>query len=300
VPEREDEIVSEAIKRVEANRRRRRGQNLLPFLVVGWVALLVAFSLAPAPLEDKLWVAVHGLCSQTLSPTVHMLSFAGEKAPACLQDSALARASVSACRFLPLCARDSGIYLGLLSGLLYLLARGRWRAAGRPARWFWAFVLAVLTFFAVDVLNSILDDWLGLPVLYRRDNALSMASGLLLGLALAVLLLWAINLAFAARQGRRSIFGHWADLPGLLLVGAAGGLALVSGWPPLYGPLAVLTVAGAILGLVVANALALLTLTRGRALLENLWEAVPPLTWGSLAAVLEMAALAWLRYRVGF
>lgn len=300
MPQREDEIVAEAIKRVEANRRRRHGQSLLPFLVAGWIALLIAFFWAPAPLESKVWMAVHGLCAQTLSPSVHMLSFAGEIAPTCLQDSAFARDHLSDCRFLPLCARDSGIYLGFLLGLVYLLARGRWRAAGRPERWFWAVLALILAFFASDVLNSILDDWFRSGTLYRRENTLSLATGLLLGLLIAVLLLWAVNLAFANRELRRSILDRWSDLVGLLLTATAGGAALWSGWPPLYLPLTVLSVAGMLLALVSANALVILSLSRGRALLESIWEAVPPLTWGSMAAVAEMALLAWLRYRLGF
>jgi hypothetical protein len=43
----------------------------------------------------------------------------------------------------------------------------------------------------------------------------------------------------------------------------------------------------------------LLTRVRGRELVASFWEITPFLFWGGIAAVAEMAFLAWLRYRVG-
>jgi uncharacterized membrane protein len=267
------------MRRVEDHRQRRRGERALRWLVVLWLAVLLGFFLFPLPLGGeggKVWVAVHGLCAQTPG---HMLLFADLP--------------------LPLCARDSGIYLGVLLGAVYLLARGRWRAAGRPARWFWGLFIATLLLLGVDVANSIADDWFGRRLLYPRSNVLSLASGVLLGVVLAVVLLWVIHMAFASRQVGQPIVTHWLDLAGLLLTAAAGGVALASGWPPLYVPLMVLSVGGMVATLLAANSLAILSLTRGRELLGSYWEALPPLLWGSLAAVVEMALLALLRYRLG-
>lgn len=272
---REDEVVQEALRQVEAHRRRRRGAEALRWCAVWWAVVLLAFFLAPWPLADKVWAAVHGLCAQTPG---HMLRFGEEE--------------------LPLCARDSGIYLGVTLGAAFLLVRGRWLAAGRPARWFWALLAGVLAFFATDALNSLADDWFGLRLLYVPDNRLRLASGLALGLALAVLLLWAVHLSFRGRQRERRIVAGPADLAGLLLLGIGGGLALGSGWPPLYIPLAALSVGGLVASLVVLNAL-LILIGQGRRLLEDLWEAGRPLLGAGLLAVAEMALLSWLRYRLG-
>jgi hypothetical protein len=51
--------------------------------------------------------------------------------------------------------------------------------------------------------------------------------------------------------------------------------------------------------LLAANALWILTATRGKALLDSYWEITPPIWWGSVATVLELALLSWLRYRIG-
>lgn len=273
---REDEVVQEALRQVEAHRRRRRGEEALRWCVLWWAVVLSAFFLSPWPLADKVWAAVHGLCAQTPG---HMLRFGEQE--------------------LPLCARDSGIYLGVTLGVAFLLARGRWLAAGRPARWFWVLLAGILAFFAVDALNSLADDWFGLRLLYAPDNRLRLASGLALGLVLAVLLLWAVHLSFQERRREQRIVAGWPDQAGLLFLGLIGGLALGSGWPPLYIPLMVLSVGGMIASLVVLNALLVLLIGRGKEVLEDLREAGRPLLWGSILAVAEMAFLSWLRYRLG-
>ena len=272
---REEEIVEKAAQQVAERRQRRQGEFFLQGTLVWWLLVLAAFFLIPWPFSDRVWVAVHGLCAQRAG---HMLLFGGQ--------------------VLPLCARDSGIYLGVLLGAVYLLARGRWRAAGRPVRAFWWVLAAALVIFGADVLNSIAADWFGWQV-YTPQNWLRLVSGLLLGLVTAVLLLWVIHLAMAGRQVERRILPHWADLLGLLATAGLGGAALWSGWPALFLPLTVLSVGGMVLLLWAGNALFLLTRTRGRELLASPWEATPFLFWGGIATVVEMAVLAWLRYQVG-
>jgi len=288
VTRREDEVVQEALRQTEARRRRRRGQEALRWVIAWWVLVLLVYFLIPWPYQvNRVWAAVHGLCAQVEG---HMPCFDGR--PLSLETPACGRP-------LPLCTRDSGLYVGALLGMVYLLARRRWRAAGRPPRWFWAILAAIVALFVVDVLNSVALDWFNTKLLYPPNNILRLTSGLLMGLVVSVPLLWAINLSFAGRQRERPILAHWADPLGLLLVGAAGGAALWSGWPPLHIPLLVLSVGGAVAMLAAGNTLAILTINRGKELLADTWEIFTPLLWGSIAAVGEMALLALLRYRIG-
>ncbi len=271
---RERQVVEEAMRRVEDHRQRRQESSSVRLLAGWWVLVLLAFFLAPWPLGDKAWVSVHGLCAQHAG---HMIAF-GQK-------------------LLPLCTRDSGLYVGALLGTLYLLARGRWLAAGRPPRWFWYVMIAVVLFFGVDVVNSTGADWFGASA-YTPSNTLRLVSGLAMGLVTSVPVLWAINLSFKTRKLDRPILSGWIDMAGLVAVAVTGGLALASGWPPLYTPLLLLSLLGLVAMLLAANALGLLSLTRGaKAVLTGYWEASGPLLWGSVATVVEMAVLAWLRYR---
>lgn len=272
---REKEVVEKALLQVEARRQRRLGMEALRWLVIWWALLVVAFFSAPWPLGEKVWAVAHGICAQSAG---HMLSFGA--------------------RQLPLCARDSGLYLGALLAAVYLVVRGRWLAAGRPPRWFWIVCAVGAAFFLGDVANSVAEDWF-YGAVYPPHNLLRMASGLMMGLIVSVLTFWAINLSFEKRHLDRPLLPHGADAIGLFLTVALGGAALWSGWPALYIPLTVLSMGGMVAMLLLANALGLLTLTRGRGLLANEWESVRLVFWGSVATALEIAFLSWLRYRLG-
>lgn len=272
---REEQVVREAMQQVEQRRRRRREGAALRALVFFWAVVAIAFFAAPWPLEEKLWAAAHGLCAQREG---HLLLFGG--------------------RPLPLCARDSGLYLGVLLGLGYLLARGRWLAVGRPPRRFWTSFFAILGLFAVDVANSVAADWFQSGV-YPPHNLLRTIAGMMLGTFLSVPLLWAVNLSFSGRRPDRPLLAHGWDIAALFLLAALGATALWSGLPLLYVPLAALSFGGMLFLLVAANFLWLLAALRGKDPLETPGESWPLLLWASLASVAEMALLSFLRYRLG-
>lgn len=272
---REEQVVREAMQQVERRRRMRRENAALRALVAFWTATMVAFFVAPWPLETKLWAAAHGLCAQREG---HLLPFGG--------------------RVLPLCARDSGLYLGALLGIGYLVARGRWLAVGRPPRWFWTVFFVILGAFAVDVANSVGADWFQSGA-YPPHNLLRTITGIALGTFLSVPLLWAINLSFSGRRPDRPLLTQGLDVALLFLLAALGTVALWSGLPMLYVPMAALSFLGMLLLLVAANFLWLLAILRGKGTLRGVGEAWPLLLWASVASVAEMALLSFLRYRLG-
>ncbi|MBN1484086.1 MAG: DUF2085 domain-containing protein [Chloroflexia bacterium] len=274
----EHEIVQRALRQVQARRERRRQTLARRGLLLFWPLLLLGFFLLPLPLtqpwslEQRVWALVHGFCAQAPG---HMLSFGG--------------------RELPLCARDSGLYLGASLAMAYLLLRGYGWAAGRPARWFWRVFALVGLFFAVDVLNSVAGDRFYASI-YPPHNALRLASGLLLGMCLAVPLLWALSLSFAARQPQRSVFNSWGDLLALLALEGLAGLLLWSGWPFLYVPLTVLTVLAMLALLLAGVFLWILLVTKGKQVLESCGQVLPALFWASVISAALLAGLSALRY----
>jgi len=92
---------------------------------------------------------------------------------------------------LPLCARDTGIYLGALLTLV-VLALWKGRAASLPP---WR-VLAFLAFFvvmiAVDGVNSYLA-FFSVPQLYPSSNLMRLTTGTLFGMSGSVLLFAVLN-----------------------------------------------------------------------------------------------------------
>lgn len=109
---------------------------------------------------------------------------------------------------MPVCARDMGIYLGFLVAFSYWMLRGRWRAHLRPDWIVFGAAIAGVLAYAADALSS----YLGLR---DTSNALRLASGLLMGASIAILLLSALSALHGTEGARRSF--SWKDLPAIYL-----------------------------------------------------------------------------------
>jgi uncharacterized membrane protein len=206
--------------------------SLLAVSVLGLV-------IAPGSLAEKLYAVVHGLCAQRPS---HSFALGGAN--------------------LPFDARMAGIYGGVLTTLAFLTARGRWRAI-RPPSWS---VLAALAGFAVlmglDGVNSTLQDF-GLPYAYEPDNRLRLATGLLMGVSLGVMLCYLTSATLWAQVLDTPIVNGWRELAALLGCQVVAYLLIASGWGWLYLPIAVALVGGAVVAVMLLS-LASLILLYGR------------------------------------
>lgn len=197
---------------------------------------------------------------------------------------------------LPLCVRCSGIYLGFLSAVVVSFLRGRRRPAGLPP----VGITILLGFFLIavglDGLNSYMVLFPGLPHLYEPHHALRLLTGTLEGIALAGFL-WPVLHAslWQAPQEQRSI-PNLREL-GLILLAALGLGALAYWHPPLsFYPLALFSLAGTFLALGTVGTL-LVAVIVGRLGKVTAWnQALRLFAWGCLVALLEMAALAWIRF----
>ena len=224
-------------------RARRDGAPPAVWLFLGLVATsVVGLLAAPWGLEAKLYAVVHGLCAQRPS---HSFVLGGHR--------------------LPFDARMTGIYGGFLVTTAYLLARGtgqRWRAAQLPPR---SVALALGLFVALmglDGVNSTLQDF-GLPYAYEPDNRLRLATGLLLGAGLGVLIPFLLNNTLWAQPVEAPILGGWRELGAVLALEGLFFLIVVSGWGAFYLPVALgLVLSGVVVACTLA--LALLVLLLGR------------------------------------
>jgi uncharacterized membrane protein len=206
--------------------------GLLAASIVGLVA-------APWPLVEKFHAVVHGLCAQRPS---HSFALGGTN--------------------LPFDARMTGIYGGTLTTILFLLARGRWRAMRLPSPG----IIAVLALFVVamglDGVNSTLQDF-QLPYAYEPNNYLRLGTGLLLGIGLGVMLSYLLNATLWAWGTPAQLVSGWGELAALLAVVGGVFLLVISGWGWLYLPLAAALVGGAV-AVVLILALSFIVLMAGR------------------------------------
>ena len=198
-------------------------------------------------------------------------------------------------RQVPLCARCSGMYLGAVLGLGFQ-AWQRPRRAGTPP---WRVLIALgllAAAFAVDGLNSYMHLIPGTPRLYEPQNWLRLFTGSGMGLALAGMLYPAFNQTMWSRSDSRPALDSLPTLA--VMVGLAGlvNLLVLTENPFLLYPLALISAAGVLLVLTLVYSMVWLMLARAESSLERISQAWLPLLGGFGLALLQIAALDWLRY----
>jgi len=195
---------------------------------------------------------------------------------------------------LPLCARNTGIYLGFIVTLITLYSTGRGRAQRIPP---WPMVTLLACGFvalAIDGLNSFALD-LGLPHLYQPHNLLRLATGLLTGLALAALALPILNQLFWRTYNEERSIPSWRTLllyiPSLILcffaVASQNGFALY--------PLALLSTAGILTALSSVNLIFIVVMSKRNETFERFQQVLPFFGFALLFAIGEMLVLAQLK-----
>jgi uncharacterized membrane protein len=241
------------------------------FLLLSAVVLGALVFWPTGTFASRLQVTVQGVCAQQ-----HYVLFGNQR--------------------LPLCARNTGIYAGFLATLSYLLVIGRGRAAKMPPWSIVGFLAAAVVAMGVDGLNSMMRD-LGNHNLYMPQNELRTATGLGMGMALAVfgVLVFNVSLRTNSRWDER-IVGSWLDVGGAIVTSSV--LYAAVWWAPqwLYVPLALWSVAG-IVGLLWASnvfVVAMVTGYEGR--VRSLRQLAQPATIGLVLVAGELGLLAWLRF----
>ena len=198
----------------------------------------------------------------------------------------------------PLCARCTGIYLGVLLGMVTMLALGRRRAGGMPKGTLFLILLGFIGLMGVDGVNSYMTFFPGLPHLYTPNNTLRVITGLLNGLALAGLMFPVLNQTLWADWEDKPVLGRFRELA--LLVGLAAvvaALVLTDNVIFLY-PLALLSVVGVLAILVSLNTTILLIALRRENQVRTLAGAVLPLLAGFTLAMIEIGLVDAVRFAV--
>ena len=241
-------------------------------LVAAALTLFCAFLLIPGSIATKTHLVLHGICAQRPS---HSLQ---------LGDATL-----------PLDARMSGLYLGMVTTGLWLFATNRLRSTRAPGRWVIALLVCFMVVLALDGFNALAVD-LGLPHPYEPSNTLRLATGILGGIALGCLVASIFAASMWARTDRhQSLVSRPVEfLPPLGIAAALGGLAL-TGLPILYAPFAIGLMAAAV-SVFAVMAMMVMALVTGRGWTGTDFRDLAPMaSAGLIAALLMMGGLSWLR-----
>jgi uncharacterized membrane protein len=245
---------------------------LLAGLAVAYLAALAALAFLPGDtLLQRLTALDAGICAQ--NPT-HSFFPADQQ--------------------LPLCSRNTGIYIGFATTFLMLLALGRLRASRFPGRWVAAILGLAVLVMAVDGFNSLFLD-LGLPHPYEPHNPLRLATGLGTGVAMCAFIVPVANSLIWRDEDERASFATPGALavmlPALLLVFLAVGSQVA----PLLYPIALLSTAGLVIALSLVNLAFVLGATNRIGRIATWRQFFPVYTIGLILALAELIALSALK-----
>lgn len=201
-------------------------------------------------------------------------------------------------RPMPLCARCTGIYLGVVGAVACLALMGRTRAGGLPRTPLLAVLIGFVAAMGVDGLNSYLTLFPGAPHLYEPNNTLRLVTGTLNGLAVGVLIYPVFNQTVWQDWQDRPVLAGWRELGALVLV-AAGLMALtLTEQPVVLYALALLSALGVVGLLTMLYAIGLLILIRRQNAFTAWRAAALPLLAGLTLALLQIAVIDFGRYAV--
>ncbi|GCE46522.1 putative membrane protein [Thermosporothrix hazakensis] len=254
--------------------------TLMLLLAMLYLGLLAALLFLPEqPLLERLRWLDSGICAQQPGHTLHPGGIA-----------------------LPLCARDTGIYLGLLLTVCTLLVTGRGKAQQIPPLPLALVLAGGFCLMATDGLNSLAVD-LRLPHLYPPHNLLRLATGLLAGLAIGSFLLPVLNQMLWSTYHRSASIPSWRFLFGLLPLLILAFFAAASQHPLTLYPLALLSTAGLLTALGSLNLLLLVLVRKRSETFVRYKELLPYAGIACLLSIGEMLLLAqgrfWLLQTLG-
>ncbi len=198
-------------------------------------------------------------------------------------------------RQLPLCARCTGTFLGVMVGLTAMLLLRRHRASRLPP----VPVLGILVLFvgiwAFDGFNSYLTFFPGAPSLYEPRNWLRLTTGMLNGLALVTFVLPIFNFTLWQETTPRRVLASVWELLALLPVVALLIWVVQAEIDFLLYPLAILSSLGVMIMLVLINTM-IAAVVLGREGYARTWpQALIPLTIGTALALLQITGMVLLR-----
>ncbi len=201
-------------------------------------------------------------------------------------------------RQLPLCARCTGLYVGVLTGLGSFLARKRARAAQLPPVRTLAVLVGLGATYAVDGLNSYLSLFDFYTPLYPPHNTLRLLTGTLFGLGLSAIVWPSFNaLAWASPAPTPSVRGARELVALYTVAGVADGLILTQA-DAVLRVTGVLTALGVVLMFTLIGATLFLAFTRRANTLRAWRDLLVPTLAGLAFAFAAIGGIDFVRYQL--
>ena len=199
-------------------------------------------------------------------------------------------------RQMPLCARCSGMYLGMLTSLMYLLRSGA-RTEFPPLKITLPLSLFFLTF-GVDGVNSLLWDFPTGGGLYPPTNFLRLATGAGLGMLVPMFLLPVFHQTLWLSPLEQPVLENWRQVIPLMVLAALIALGVYSEIEVILLPLAVLSALTVPVILSICYAVLWVIILHKENQYASIKQAWTPLLAGFLTAMLQIGLIDLLRYQL--
>jgi uncharacterized membrane protein len=248
----------------------RKISNLI-LIITGLLVFSIWLVFTPPSLDGKLHAAGYAVCHQLES---HSRSFAG--------------------KVLPLCARCTGTFLGVLISLIYLSSNRK--NGGIPSRLKIALLVLFFTAFAIDGINSSLTILPGVTPLYPPDNRLRLFTGLLFGICLGNLVLPLWNQTLWAKWENEPVLKSWRQFILLIFLVAAIGFLIQLEIPFLYYPIAFFSIVAIFIILGMIYSLLWCIILKKENSLHHFRDGTRIFIIGMITAILQVGMMDFARY----
>jgi len=198
----------------------------------------------------------------------------------------------------PLCARCTGMYLGVLLGLVFLIVRRRTHAARLPSVAMVSMLIGFITIMGIDGINSTISIIPSAPQLYHTTNVHRIVTGTLFGLAIAMLFIPVLSSAVWKLPSGDRTLKNWRELGILVVIAFAIDAVVLTQADWLLAPITLISIIGPLLLLGLMGAVIVLTV-RNRVNVVDRWQQlILPLTAGVALGLLLITLMDVFRAAV--
>lgn len=199
-------------------------------------------------------------------------------------------------RQFPLCARCTGMYLGVALTFVVLALAGRLRHAQLPALPLLLALLGFIGIMGLDGINSYSHFFPNAPHLYEPQNWLRLLTGMGTGLAMGIIILPALAQTLWRTPHFRPVLANGRELLLLIAVALFVAALVLSNQPALLYVLALVSGAGLLLIVTAVNTVIVLIALRKDGRARTWQQTAVPLIGGFMLAVLELSAISLVRF----
>ncbi len=197
---------------------------------------------------------------------------------------------------MPLCARCTGIYLGVMTSFLLSVINGRTRVRGLPPLRVMAALVGFVLLMGIDGINSYLKLFPGYVGIYEPHNVLRLITGMYCGVAMFHITLPIFNGAVWQEPDPGRSLNDLRDLAGVCAAAAVVILLVLSERPVFLWVLGVLSVLGVVLILTMVGTVLFLTFTRLTSLATSWRQLAIPLLAGLTFGFIQIGAISIVRF----